>query len=240
MLLDHRPYWLKKAMDKLQRAYVQHFLVPQFNRIGKAPYFLAPWYVEIYKGPINFGDYVHVIASRDQKVRFTVWTEGDAVGEINIGDHCLVCPGARVSAAQNITIGDSCMLASGCYVTDADWHDLYNRVQIVGRTAPVVLHDNVWVGDSAIVCKGVTIGENSIVGAGAVVTKDVPANVVVAGNPAKVVKTLDAGTVLTSRASLFENKADLDQRMDALDQWALKPNTLWQWLRVLIAPRRGD
>ncbi|GIS36486.1 MAG: hypothetical protein Ct9H90mP7_4940 [Candidatus Neomarinimicrobiota bacterium] len=56
---------------------------------------------------------------------------------------------------------------------------------------PIKLEENVWVGDRAVICKGVTIGKNSIVGAGAIVTKDVPPNVVVPGNPAKIVKELD-------------------------------------------------
>jgi galactoside O-acetyltransferase len=58
------------------------------------------------------------------------------------------------------------------------------------RSAPVKICDNAWIGMNAVILKGVTIGENSIVGAGAVVTKSVPANVVVAGNPAVIVKEL--------------------------------------------------
>ncbi|MDB5959314.1 MAG: maltose acetyltransferase [Massilia sp.] len=57
---------------------------------------------------------------------------------------------------------------------------------------PIVIEDNVWLGGGAIVLAGVTIGANSVVGAGAVVTKNVPANVVVAGNPARVIRRIDA------------------------------------------------
>jgi acetyltransferase-like isoleucine patch superfamily enzyme len=53
-------------------------------------------------------------------------------------------------------------------ITDSDWHDVYNRISI-GKTAPIKIEDNVWIGDSVIVCKGVSIGENSIIGADAVV-----------------------------------------------------------------------
>ncbi len=59
-----------------------------------------------------------------------------------------------------------------------------------------MLERGAWIGDSAIVCKGVRVGENSIVGAGAVVTKNVPPNTVVAGNPARVVKKLDPKMVV--------------------------------------------
>ena len=93
-------------------------------------------------------------------------------------------------AAERIEIGDACMIAHGAYISDADWHGIYDRAEPVGNTKPIVFEDNVWIGDSAIICKGVTIGKNSIIGAGAVVTKDVPPNCIYAGNPAKLVKTL--------------------------------------------------
>ncbi|WP_219724535.1 DapH/DapD/GlmU-related protein [Halomonas urumqiensis] len=56
---------------------------------------------------------------------------------------------------------------------------------------PITIEDNVWLGGGVIVLAGVTIGENSVIGAGAVVTKDIPANVVAVGNPARVIKALD-------------------------------------------------
>lgn len=58
---------------------------------------------------------------------------------------------------------------------------------------PIVIGDNVWLGGGVIVCPGVTIGENTVVGAGAVVTRDLPANVVAVGNPARVIRHLDPG-----------------------------------------------
>ena len=64
------------------------------------------------------------------------------------------------------------MIAHGAYISDADWHGIYDRAEPVGKTKPIKFEDNVWIGDSAIICKGVTIGKNSIIGAGAVVTKD--------------------------------------------------------------------
>ena len=94
-------------------------------------------------------------------------------------------------AAEKIQIGDACMIAHGVYISDADWHGIYDRAQPVGITKPIHIKDNVWIGDSAIICKGVTIGKNSIIGAGSVVTKDIPENSIYAGNPAKFIKNLD-------------------------------------------------
>ena len=97
-------------------------------------------------------------------------------------------------AAEKIQIGDACMIAHGAYISDADWHGIYDRAQPVGKTEPVILEDNVWIGDSAIICKGVTIGKNSIIGAGAVLPQNtiVPPGSVYAGVPAKKIKSIDA------------------------------------------------
>ena len=72
-------------------------------------------------------------------------------------------------------------------ITDTDWHEDDPRV---GCNKPVVIGDNVWLGYAVKVLKGVRIGENSIIGACSVVTKDIPANVIAAGNPCKVLKSL--------------------------------------------------
>mgnify|MGYP001372865331 CR=1 FL=1 len=65
-------------------------------------------------------------------------------------------------AAESVMIGDSCMFGHGACVTDADWHGIYDRALPVGQSKQVTLEDNVWIGDGAIVNKGVTIGKNSI------------------------------------------------------------------------------
>ena len=96
-----------------------------------------------------------------------------------------------------------------------------------------------WIGDSAIVCKGVTIGENSIIGAGAVVTKNIPANVVAAGNPAKVVKNLDQEDFI-SRKDFYKNPIQLAKDFDNLDKFNLKDNTLIGWLRSIFAPSKDN
>ena len=89
------------------------------------------------------------------------------------------------------------MIASGVRISDNDGHPIdpgaRERHEPItpDETAPVVIGENVWIGARAIILKGVTIGDNAIVGAASVVTKPVPANSVVAGNPAKFVKSLD-------------------------------------------------
>ena len=138
-------------------------------------------------------------------------------------------------AAESIVIGDACMIAHGVYISDADWHGIYDRAEPVGNTKPVVLEDNVWIGDSAIICKGVTIGENSIIGAGAVVTKNVPPNSVFAGNPAKLVKTLE-NKEFNTRANFLEDPLKLAKDFDSLDRYSLGDNTLLNWIKSIVLP----
>jgi len=138
-------------------------------------------------------------------------------------------------AAESIVIGDACMIAHGVYISDADWHGIYDRAEPVGNTKPVVLEDNVWIGDSAIICKGVTIGENSIIGAGAVVTKNVPPNSVFAGNPAKLVKTLE-NKEFNTRANFLEDPIKLAKDFDSLDRYSLGDNTLLNWIKSIVMP----
>ena len=131
------------------------------------------------------------------------------------------------------------MIASGAYVTDSDWHDIYNRIGF-GKTDAVVIADNVWIGDSAIICKGVSIGENSIIGAGAVVVNSIPSNCIAAGNPAQVVKQLDPDKPFTTRQQWFLKPADVFNEIDQLDREMLRENTLLHWLRYVFFPSKGD
>jgi len=222
-----------------QHFYTQRFVAPQLEFLGKGSLFIKPWHVDIFGAPISIGDYAMVVATSDKKIRLSVWSHQEGLGRIRIGNYCLICPGVRLGSASEITIADNCMLASSTYITDADWHDIYNRVAI-GKTAPVRIEKNVWIGDSAVICKGVTIGENSIIGAGAIVVDSVPANTIAAGNPAKVVKELDPREKITTRAHFYSNPDKLFKDFDQFDKDMLRNNTLLGWLRHLLSPRKGD
>lgn len=240
MRRDHRPYFVKRLDIAVQQWYANYFLRPQFDYLGKGSLFLRPWYVELFGWPITLDDYANVIATPDKRVRMTVWSDMEEAGRIQIGKYALICPGVRISSAMGISIGDSCMLAQGVYVTDSDWHDIYDRGVSIGRKSAVKIGNNVWLGDSAIVCKGVTIGDNSIVGAGSVVVRDVPPNVVAAGNPADVLRQLDSNRYIATRADWFSDPEKLACQFDEIDRDILKHNTIFGWMRSRLFPRRGD
>ncbi len=90
-----------------------------------------------------------------------------------------------------VRIGNNVFIAPGVHIYTAT-HPLdavLRRTQEFGK--PVTIGSDVWIGGKAVICPGVTIGDRSVIGAGSVVTKDVPAGVVVAGNPAKIIRNLD-------------------------------------------------
>ncbi len=125
-------------------------------------------------------------------------------GTCRIGDFTLL-NGALIMAEERIEIGSHCLISWNVGIADSDFHPLAPNERLIDaealapffegrpprppiRTAPVIIRDNVWIGMNAVILKGVEIGENSVVAAGSVVTKSIPANVVVAGNPAIQVK----------------------------------------------------
>lgn len=232
MRRDHRPYWLKHLYDRANQIYVDKHIRPQFDACGTDLRVMTPRHLQLSGPNITAGDHVHFMALTDIPVRLAVF---EGLGEIHIGDYCIVNPGVRVSSASSIRIGHSCMLAMNCYLSDADWHDLQHRIFAPGRSAPIVLGNNVWIGDSALVSKGVSIGDNSIVGACSVVTRDVPANVVVAGNPARIVKELDVSH-LTMRQQLFTGETPYESFEADYFRRLLAGNTLLGWLRQTFFP----
>jgi len=213
---------------------VDNFLAPQFEYFGKGHNIMGAKYFDIYGRNISVGDFPTMVASPDNYIHLTTWNLEGNEGEISIGKYCLLTPGVRIASASKIEIGDGCMFANSAYISDADWHGIYDRATPVGNTKPITLHENVWIGDRAIVGKGVTIGRNSIVAAGAVVVKDVAENVVVGGNPASIIKELDPSIEGNTRIKLFEDPDGLKDLYDQIDKYTLKNNNLKNYIRSRI------
>ena len=134
-------------------------------------------------------------------------------GHISIGDRTFINAGTKLISRAGINIGSDVTIAWGCYVYDhdshsIDWHDRIEEKKEYGnannmealllkkswknvRSAPIHIGDKAWLGFNVIVLKGVSIGEGAVIGAGSVVTSDVPAYSVAVGNPAAVVKRLN-------------------------------------------------
>jgi acetyltransferase-like isoleucine patch superfamily enzyme len=112
---------------------------------------------------------------------------------VKIGERVLINSGSLFMSAGGITIEDDVQIAANVQLISNN-HDPYDRMVIICK--PVLIKKKAWIGAGATILPGVTVGENAIVGAGSVVTKDVPDNAVVAGNPAKLIKMLSDKNVL--------------------------------------------
>lgn len=127
------------------------------------------------------------------------WVVGYKVSRdpsLYIGNRVTVGYGVTLSIANRVEIGDDTMIAAGVQIYDNITHPISpaRRLQRdsfrLDESSPVVIGRNVWIGTGAIIMRGVTIGDNSIVSAGAIVRHSVPSNTLVAGNPAQVVKEI--------------------------------------------------
>jgi len=107
---------------------------------------------------------------------------------MTIGKNVIINKGATIFSSGKVVIEDNVLIGPEVKIVTIN-HDLYDRHNLF-HFGKVTIKENAWICMGAIICPGVTIGKNAVVAAGAVVTKDVPDNVVVGGNPAKVVKRI--------------------------------------------------
>lgn len=146
------------------------------------------------KGYIAFGQDVQVgvIASSEYYSHYAYLEARHPDARIEIGNRVALNNAFTAIAFDRITIGDDTLIGSNCRILDSDAHDLTPGNRLTGQpaTAPVTIGKGVFIGSNVTLLKGVTIGDNAVIGHSAVVTKDVPANAIAAGNPARVIRTL--------------------------------------------------
>jgi acetyltransferase-like isoleucine patch superfamily enzyme len=134
----------------------------------------------------------------------TVITAWDSHGEytftpvINIGKNVSIGNDCHISAINNISIGDNVLMGMKVTITDnshgtntIDELTIAPVYRKLHSNGPVIIEDGVWIGDKVTILPNIKIGRNSIIGANAVVTRDIPSNCIAAGVPAKVIKTIN-------------------------------------------------
>lgn len=187
--------WLRLSESRVAstwRQFDQSATVPASCRLG-----INAWCVNMLKAAdrISLGEGVIC--------RGLLRIEDFGSGKITIGANTYLGDDTLLSSSHEIQIGDHVLVAHGVHIFDNDSHPLDSAARLGdylgvlnngGRaqiaSAPVRIGDNAWIGFNVIILKGVTIGANSVVAAGSVVTRDVPPDCVAAGNPAVVVKTI--------------------------------------------------
>jgi acetyltransferase-like isoleucine patch superfamily enzyme len=109
-------------------------------------------------------------------------------GRMEIGDNVFINFGSSLVAGNHVKIGNDCLIGTHVMVMDCDFHRIEDKAYDT-TGVPVVIEDRVWLGNRSMVLKGVTVGHDAVVAAGSILTHDVPPRTVVAGVPARVVRS---------------------------------------------------
>ena len=167
---------------------LSHILNAQLHLRGKAR---APFSVRL-RGRIRLSGCGEVVLGKGVSLVGTVvpielvtYTSG----RIEIGNRTFINYGSSIAARASVKIGSCCLLGHYTFVMDNDQHDVVRHMELP-QSDPVIIEDHVWIGSKAIVLPGVRIGSRAVIGAGSIVTKDVPPRCVAAGNPARVLRHL--------------------------------------------------
>jgi maltose O-acetyltransferase len=152
------------------------------KQLGIRPRLYGRCWVEGGDG-IEIGDRLHIVG---RTVRCELATH--AGGRLLIGDRVFLNYGTSISAHTRVEIGSGCAIGQYAILLDCDYHTPGLTGDGHGAPAPIVLEENVWLGARVMVLKGVTVGRGTVVAAGSVVTKNLPAGVLAAGMPARVLR----------------------------------------------------
>ena len=157
------------------------------DKVGQLPRLYGRCWVMQQGGAIEIGDRL-LVEARMARCSLNVHDGG----RLLIGSSVYLNYGVAISAHQLVVIGDGCRIGQDCLILDCDFHDLRpsRRTTSHGESRPIAIGANVWLGARVIVLKGVSIGANTVVAAGSVVTRSLPENVLAAGNPVRVIRPL--------------------------------------------------
>ncbi len=178
-----RPARDQVALARFWWAYEQRYLNARWKlrgaRVGRNPAVAGDPLVQC--SDLEIGD-DFLIWSGYRRTMLSGW------GRIRIGDKCFLNSGVVLFSVKEVVVEDEVAIANEAYVTDTNSHGVEGRGCV---DAPVRIGRGSWIGARAIILPGVTIGSRCLVAAGAVVAKDVPDDSLVAGNPARIVRSLD-------------------------------------------------
>lgn len=179
-------------MDLERRRIEAQWIAAEYRQRARAKWSLRK-VAQVGRRPIVLGS--PTVDATDLEVGddFKVWsghrrTLVSGWGRMRIGDRVFINTGTVIISTVEITIGNDVAFASDAYVIDSNSHGVEGRPFV---EAPIRIGDGTWIGARAMILPGVTIGKRVVVGAGSVITRDVPDDSLVAGNPARLIRALD-------------------------------------------------
>lgn len=190
------PYFCYKSFKGIYKYIYTGYFKKAFKSFGKDSVINPSFLMLVGAQNISIGQNVYI----GSRVQLTAWNKVNNISyhpTINIGNNTSIGDESQITCINIITIGNGVLTGKKILITDNS-HGLLdnenlNTIPIKRKMyskGPVIIQDNVWIGEKATILPGVTIGEGAIIGANSVVTKDVPAKSLVVGCPAKIVKTL--------------------------------------------------
>ena len=194
LLLKRAWYFLRRIYRSINIRQCVNYLRLRINKVQCRNSIFGSKYYISNNGKIIFGKNVLLNSYPNGSCHRTSLSTYLSYSIIQIGDNCKL-NGTVLHCNEKITIGSNCMFGPGTIIVDNDSHRIVkNYLERIKSpiSKPIIISDNVWVGMNCIILKGVTIGDNSIIAAGSIVTKDIPDNCVYGGNPAKLIKKLDS------------------------------------------------
>ena len=135
-------------------------------------------------GKFNCGDDFFVRATEIDPVKIYIFTDAD----LSFGNQVFLNNRVHISCSNRIKIGTHVDIGDESIIIDNDFHSVGDSPV---QDSPIFIEDNVWIATRVMILKGVTIGEGSVIGAGSLVTKSIPSNSFAAGNPARVIKSIE-------------------------------------------------
>ena len=182
--------WLYRKIRSIDVEVARNELKETIGHIGEGSEIEYP-FIKSNEHRIHIGRNTTILSNS----RIDVYLDYGLDGEVIIGDNCYIGYYFSLFAGDRVTIGNDVLMASNvCIDSSNHGMDAYSTVPYMHQDcskAPVTIGDGCWIGEKVIICKGVEIGKKSIIGAGAVVTRSIPAYSVAVGNPARVIKKYD-------------------------------------------------
>tara|TARA_A100001035_G_scaffold252064_1_gene224328 strand:- start:10882 stop:11499 length:618 start_codon:yes stop_codon:yes gene_type:complete len=189
--------WTKKNFKKLITL-LNYYGIYELLELLKS--FLSLRYIlrnQIFLGSYTLRNKQYISIGKGFKAYQNFFAEAHEGGKIVIGKSCIFNRNAYLTSFSEIKIGDNCLFGSNVFITDNS-HGSYSGfnqshpseipVNRLISTSSIIIEKNVWIGSNVVITKGVSIGKGSVVGSNSVVTKNIPANSIAAGIPAKVIK----------------------------------------------------